>query len=90
MGFHSRGKTSPFGTSFVNMPSNPQNVRVDFESIRRNGRSNLQKEVFIAGAKLHLLEPVVVNMPSNFFQISESISNGFTDMFGQTFIKRSL
>ena len=37
--------------------------------IRRNVRSNLQKKVYIAGAKLHLLKHLFVNMPSNFLKI---------------------
>ena len=65
-----------------------QNFRIDFESILRNVRSDLQKEVSITGAKLHLLEHLFVNMPSKFFKISELISNRFTEMLGRTFKKR--
>ena len=87
---HSRGNTSVFETSFCkHVIRFLQNFRIDFESIHRNVRSELQKEVYIWGAKLHLLESLFVNMPSNFFKISESISNGFTEMLGQNFKKWS-
>ena len=66
-----------------------QNFRINFEPIPRNVRSGLPKGITIAGAKRHLLEPIFVNMLSNFFKFSESISNRFTEMLGQTLKKRS-
>ena len=89
-GLHSRGKMSPLEPLFVNVPSNfVQTFRIDFQSVRRNFRSDLHEGFSIRGAKLHLFETLFVNMPSNFFKISESISNGFEEMLGQTFKKKS-
>ena len=80
-----RDETSPFGTPFRKHAIKfLQNFRIDFETIRRNVRSDLQKGVFITGAKLQHLEPLFVNMLSNFFKTSESISNRFGEMLGQT------
>ena len=81
-----QGEISIFGTYFRKHAIKfLQNFRIDFESIHRNVRSELQKEVSMTGVKLHLLEPLFVNMPSNFFKISESNSNRFAEMLDQTF-----
>ena len=72
---HSRGETSPFGTSFRKHTIKfLQNFRIEFESIRRNVSSDLQKVVFSVGVKLQHVEPLFVNMLSIFFKISELIS----------------
>ena len=94
-GFHSSDKISPFGTPFRKHAIKfLQKFRIDFESSRRNVKSDLQKRVFIVGVELQLFS---IWNPFNFRKHSIKFLQNFridfqnrlTEILGQTFKKGS-